>query len=422
MMHPSVWRRLVTLASLALIVAALLPTGGVPAALAADDTQGVTGLGASRDVVTPLHAVLSLDRLPPIGKPATMTCRVTADEAAPGTTIQIELPSNACRADGDLAWQGDLAAGQSISVSTTVVFDAGGDTTLLCRTLRQIDAKNSWGDLAALYLSVGATATQEGFAPVPPAERIQLAGLLRAGDGTLIPEDQVNSVPRPDDAQVEAPPALTPHAPPAKPALAPAPAQPASPKDQSVKAQAQDRTAEPPAQIGPAPQVPAQQPEAPEGNLTVTGNWAYYDRNDNLVGALEMLVELVRGDNNGHLAYCFTDLDGNYSCGPVTNPGGVGVRTLLRSWTNYNPNGDILAVVNPDYGTSNAINFTYPTQTGIVVFPDGTHNIGAWQVNNNSTYERAYWTQRDLNETWRYIILQRRRRRGRSDHRAVEDR
>ena len=130
MILPSVWRRLVTLMSLALIVAALMSSAAVPAALAAGDTPGVTGLGTSRDVVTPLHAVLSLDRLSPIGKPATMTCRVTADQTAPGTSVQIELPANAERANGDLAWQGDLAAGQSISVSATVVFDAGGDTTV----------------------------------------------------------------------------------------------------------------------------------------------------------------------------------------------------------------------------------------------------------------------------------------------------
>ena len=127
MILSSNWRRLVTLASLALIVAALLPTAGVPAAHAAGNTQGATGLGAAGDVTTQLHAVLSIDQLQPIGKPATVTCQVTADQAAPGTSVQIELPVNARRASGDLAWQGDLAAGQSISVSATVVFDAGGE-------------------------------------------------------------------------------------------------------------------------------------------------------------------------------------------------------------------------------------------------------------------------------------------------------
>ena len=116
-------------------------------------------------------------------------------------------------------------------------------------------------------------------------------------------------------------------------------------------------------------------------------------------------MELVRGDNGGHLTWCFTDLGGTYSCGPVSNPGGVGVRTLLHSWANYNPNPDILAVVNPDWGTTNATGNTFRAQTGVVAFPDGTHDIGAWFVFNDDSYERAYWTHRDLNETWRYILF-----------------
>ena len=137
-----------------------------------------------------------LDRLPAIGKPATVTCelpptRHSRHRGADGAPGQ-HKPAN-----GDLAWQGIWPPGNRSSVSATVIFDAGGDTTVLCRTLRQIDAKNSWGDLAALYLSVGQTATREGFAPVPPAERIHLGGLQHAGDGTLISEDQAHSVPRP---------------------------------------------------------------------------------------------------------------------------------------------------------------------------------------------------------------------------------
>jgi len=336
-------------------------------------TQGVTGLGATGDVTTPLHAVLSINQLPPIGKQATVTCRVTTDQPAPGTTIKIELPANARSVNGDLEWEGDLAAEQSISA--TVVFDSGGDTTVLCRTLRQIDAKNSWGDLAALYLSIGQTATKKGFASVPPAKQIHKAGMKHAGDGMLIPDDQARSVPRPKDKQVEAPSELK-----ANP-----------PRDQA-------------APKAPAQQSPPQSLQSP-GDITITGNFAYYDRNDNYVGALEFLVELVRGDNYGHLAWCYTDLDGTYSCGPATNPGDAGVRTILYSWVSYNPNGDILAVVNPDWGTTNATGNAFRAQTGVVVFPDGSHDIGAWFVVNNDSYERAYWTQRDINETWRYILF-----------------
>ncbi|MCB0002519.1 MAG: hypothetical protein KDH86_08200, partial [Anaerolineae bacterium] len=159
--------KLATLLAVCLMTAIVLPAG-MPVARAASGETPVTGYGAAGDVVTPLHAAISISKLAPVGQPVTVTCSVTADQDAPGTTVQIELPANARRASGELAWQGDLLAGETTSVAATVVFDAGGDTTLLCRTLRTIDDKNSWGDLAALYLSVGQDTTSEGFAPSAP--------------------------------------------------------------------------------------------------------------------------------------------------------------------------------------------------------------------------------------------------------------
>ncbi len=62
--------------------------------------------------------------------------------------------------------------------------------------------------------------------------------------------------------------------------------------------------------------------------------------------------------------------------------------------------------MNPDWGTTNAIGFTVSSaQTGVVVFADGTHDIGGWYVFNNDRYEQAYWTRRDLNETWRFVLF-----------------
>jgi hypothetical protein len=75
----------------------------------------------------------------------------------------------------------------------------------------------------------------------------------------------------------------------------------------------------------------------------------------------------------------------------------------MWSYTNYNPYGDVLVVVNPDWGTSSSVDNAFGTQTGVSVFSDGTHDIGSWVSTNGSTYERAYWVQRDLSDTWRYI-------------------
>ena len=389
-------RRVCTICFVFALLITALPAGqALPAAAA---TGVISSAPSGGDPETPIHARLFLQAPATLGQPATLTCQVSSTQDAPGTTAQIELPGNVTRSVGSLTWQGDLTANQPVEIAVTVVFTAPGDTAILCRALHTVDARNSWGDLAALYLSVSAAEIKAGFAPIALSERVHSGGLQRAGDGRLL-ADAPASYPDPNRI-VAAPPANNPLPPPAAPAAPAAPAPSPNPKDQPQS---------PPAAPAAPPVLPAA-PVSPEAalvpnSLTVTGNWAYYDRDDNYVGALEMLVELVRGDNGGHLAYCFTDLSGNYACGPVSNPGGVGVRTLLRSWTNYNPNGDILAVVNPDYGTTNAIGFTFPTQSGVVVFPDGTHDIGAWFVFNGSNYERAYWTQRDLNETWRFVYF-----------------
>lgn len=351
---------------------------------------------------TPIVVTLTIDQAPRLGDVATVTCQASTSQPAPGTTLTIKLPASAQTEAGELSWQGDLAVDQPATLSAQVRFTAPGDTTISCRALRPVDGKNSWGDLKAVYLSIAQEQSQFGFAAVAPAEQVHFGDLKTPGDGQLLDESEVNGTPfdpdrvvPPAPAKDPAPPATPYDLPAASPGQGPEPGKGTAPVTVPVPAPAQPQTSPPAAGVA----------EVPAGDLTVTGNWAYFDRDDNYVGALEMLVELVRGDNYGHLAWCFTDPSGNYACGPVTNPGGVGVRTLLHSWTNYNPNGDVLAVVNPDWGTSNAIANTFRTQTGVSVFPDGTHNIGSWFVLNGDNYERAYWVQREVNDTWRFTYF-----------------
>lgn len=360
-------------------------------------------LGRTTLPQTPITVTLTIDQAPRLGDLATVTCQASASQPAPGTTLRLELPTAVQTEAGEASWQGDLAVDQPVTLSAKVRFTALGDTTIACRALRPIDDQNSWGDLKAIYLSIGQDQSQFGFAPISPAAQVHLGGLQTPGDGQLLDEAQVHSTPYDPQRVVPAPPAKNP-APPvtpydlpvASPGQLPEPAKGANPATAPTSAQPQT----PPLA---APGAPAA--AAPDGNLTVTGNWAYYDRDDNYVGALEMLVELVRGDNYGHLTWCFTDMSGNYSCGPVSNPGAAGVRTLLYSWTSYNPNSDILAVVNPDWGTSNSIGNAFRTQTGVSVFPDGTYSIGNWYVVNGDNYERAYWVQREMNDTWRFTFF-----------------
>jgi len=315
---------------------------------------------------TPIEAVVAIDHIPPVGTATRITCTVSSTFDAPGTTVALELPDSAEVVSGDISWQGDLYPDNPRVVSATVVFNAPGDAAVFCRALRTVSADEVWGDLAELYLNIGNNQSNLGYASANQENRIADGEMASAGDGQLLTaEDTVSSSYAP---RTSTPPPIVPLA------------------EGEI---GNDFNAPPP----------------PPGSLTVTGKWSYYDRDDVYTGAREMLVEVVRGDNGNHLAWCYTNLSGDYSCGPFTNPGGVGVRSWIHSYTSYNPNPDRLVVVNPDWGTSPSTDNTFITQTGISVFIDGTRSIGSWHVNNGASYERAYWIERDLIDTWRYVFF-----------------
>ena len=146
------------------------------------------------------------------------------------------------------------------------------------------------------------------------------------------------------------------------------------------------------------------EPEAPLGDLTITGRWRFYNRSD-ILDSEQFLVEIVRGDNSAHLAWCYTDVSGYYTCGPFANPGSAGVRSRFISYTSFNPYSDVLITVNPDWGTSNNVDNAYGTTTSVQTFSDGTHDIGSWNVNNGANYERAYWIVKDLILGWKYVFF-----------------
>jgi len=320
---------------------------------------------------SPIQAHLSIDNYPPVGESATVTCEVSSAIDASPVTAQIELPPNTRKPDGDYYWEGSLADDETVSFSATVVFDDTGDKAIFCRAHHVLDSENSFGDLAELYLSVEENKGEMGFAAVAVEERTQLGMLQEAGDGILL--DETGEVlASPEEQTIDSLPGIT----------------PLQEEEQSLS-------------------QPEGSPDAPSGTLTVKGHWAYIDRNDDYTSAIESLVEIVRGDNRNHLAWCYTTNTGQYSCGPFSNPGSAGVRAIIYTFTRYNPYADVLAVVNPHVGTNpNNTRNLYSVQTGVTVFSDGTHDIGAWFVPDGSAYERAYWVQNDLLQTWRYIFLE----------------
>ena len=319
----------------------------------------------------PLYALLELNPLPTVGNPGLLTCTVSSDRDAPGTQVVIELPPDARLLSGNLTWQGDIAAGQPVTLSVSISFINGGDEALYCRTLRYIDQNNSWGDLAELYLNIGQQKSTLGYAPVPPGKRMVVGKQLEAGNGELISTEQ----------------------PPLRKASEIVPPPPSNP----VQTLPLEDSYLPPSNIN----------EVACSTLTVIGWVGYADRNGIAAGADHMLVEVVNASSGAHLQWCWVDDDGNYSCPNVANPYPTGVRTVARSWTNFSPNNDILAVVNPDVGTTNDYQNAFTIWSGISVFntPSGCiGDIGGWWIDATGADRVAFWVESDLIRGWEYIF------------------
>lgn len=316
---------------------------------------------------TPIQVEIQIDRLARLGETATLTCAVSTAYDAPGTRAAIELPANAELVSGALDWQGDLRAGQPQTLAATVVFKSGGDTAIRCRALRLTEELDTWGDLDAIYLSVGELETREGFSPVSPEEHDMLGEMETPGQGSVVSELAAYPAPPAGEGPENAPPAVDAHQKGAEPAVNPV--------------------------------------DAPLGNLTITGRWRFYNR-DGALDSEQMIVEIVRGDNSNHLAWCYTDAAGYYTCGPFTNPGGAGVRSRYLSYTNFNPYNDILVTVNPDSGTTGNTANAFAFTTSVQSFSDGTHDIGGWNTTSTNNNRRAWWITNDLIRVWKYIWFQ----------------
>lgn len=316
---------------------------------------------------TPIRAEIAIDTLAGVGQPVRVSCTVESLFDAPGVLVTLELPDNARAETGETGWIRSLAAGDRVSLDADVVFTSAGETSLFCRALYVRGPRSSWGDLAELHLTVGEERSELGFRPVP-AERRDVTGVLEPGgegEGELV---------APARAAYPAPP--------------PAPEPPGATEPELVAGDPAEREA----------------PETPAGDLTITGRWRFVNR-DGVSDSEQMLVEIVRGDNGSHLAWCFTDAAGYYTCGPFTNPGVVGVRSRFLSYTSFNPNPDVLVAVNPDVGTAGTTANAYAFVTPIQTFADGSHDIGAWLVPGDNNNRRAYWIVADLIETWKYVYF-----------------
>jgi hypothetical protein len=119
------------------------------------------------------------------------------------------------------------------------------------------------------------------------------------------------------------------------------------------------------------------------------------------VGANQFRVEIVKGDDLTLLDWCYTDPNGYYSCGPVTNPGSAGIRAYLRSSMTYTPYDQTVQVTSPPCGAT--ISCSYIIYTDFYELEDGIRDIGTWYVPNEHTMEGAFWLKDDLDRAYKFV-------------------
>ncbi len=342
----------------------------VPASVAARASKAkIHGKAGDYDAKTPITVKISMSDLPVLNKPTEIFCTVSTVADAPDTTATIALPPDASLISGSTNWHGDLYAGQSVSFSATIKFQSGGKKIVRGLAKHIISQRESWGDLDTIYLNVGESKSVQGI--YSPEEALEL-NRTQAGPSTA-PDSQ----PQTPDAPLQyvdggegAPPALV--VPGRKPA-----------------GQSQDLN-------------------LTGGSLTVTGKWSHYNLNGNLIPSRTFLVQLRRASDGAHLAFAYTDRSGNFTLGPVANPGSDGVRVRIWTYVKYDsadPTDDELMVV-PN-GSASSYTNTFYGETPVSYFADGTNSIGNWEISRDNPEgsrpnAHAWYIKDDLDRGWRY--------------------
>jgi hypothetical protein len=328
----------------------------------------IHGKTVDADSKTPITVRLTMQELPKLGEATELTCLVTAASDAPNTVASITLPSDALVTAGIVHWEGALYAGQSVSFSATIKFQTIGRKIVRANARYVIDKDNSWGDLDTIYLNVGTLRTVQGIFSLEEQVNLNKADTASSQETTSRAPER--SVSRFEDRGTGVPPAL------------------------------RVNDAQP---DGPAT------PDTQGSDLTVIGKWSHYDRNGSKSPSKNFLVELRKGSDGTHLAFAYTDNSGNFSLGPVTNPGSAGIKVRIWTYVKYlsdDASGDELMIV-PNGSTSDYSHCYFGDTNTTYVFPDGTNSVGNWEIvrdspEGTSPNAHAWYIKDDIDRGWLY--------------------
>jgi len=339
------------LASIFGIISGRIPAGTTPNPIV------VTG-----DPHTPIEVTLVLDELPRLDRAtAALVTVLSRGVDSPGVNVRLLLPATLNAVSGQTEWQVDLKADEPVSFKTDLQTNGTGNALLQASAQRMLDEENVWADLATLYFHTDAAETITGWkygdAPAPAVP----AGTAPTAEIGVTEIQQ-------EAYALNGPPSLN---------------APAAPADNSVphSVSQPDRSAA---------------PDAPAGNLTITGHW-YYDDRDSVQQPVKALVEIL-DSGNSHLAWAYSDWDGSFSV-TIANPG----QFKVRMYTYYNhvsmslsairivPDGDFNA------GEEFSVAGTYNVTTGLFgPYADGTRDIGGWKPSSSWDGRFAWWVYTDM--------------------------
>ena len=147
---------------------------------------------------TPIKVHLSISKAPALNEKATLTYTISSSSNAANTTAEIKFttarvgifpapfPIGAVLVSGNLTWEGDLKAGEPISLSAEVVFKETGKWAIELNAHHVENENSSWGDIDIIYLTVGVDRGEFGWPPTGPV-KIQKT---RPGEVPGVPSSQ----------------------------------------------------------------------------------------------------------------------------------------------------------------------------------------------------------------------------------------
>ena len=319
------------------------------------------------DLKSPLYINLSISKLPIINDEVNISEKIWSLLDAPNTTAKIHLPEGVELINGSLDGKWDLKSEQPVYLNITVKFKTEGDFKIEAEAQHIVDNESSWGDLGALYMTIG---RNESIYTPPPIYAGQIEGGPQLPNNVAVPDnitsfrlDKFNNVTSESIHGIDI-------------------------ENGSIK----------------IPRLIS------SGTLTLHGYFSYYtDPNDvrinmnTVVPAKYFYVRIYDGNNN-YLGDTYTDANGYWSIS-IPNPYPIGVRIHFYTYTKWNvfASQPEMRVISNSVGGTSGLSYVYYSYTGLYSLTNGNYDMGRFVVSSTDQYLKAFQLLGDLNGAFLFV-------------------